>query len=753
MRKPKLSPAVKHYFKTDMKKNSRIFIICTALHLLAFPLAFAVLAFDLNNLNDIYSETISDVFFPIAFVFTAIALLMGVFIAVSNFSYLHKKHENDMIMSLPLSNRQRFFTNYFSGILTYIIPPLIALVPTLITANIAKSFDIRGYYFPLDSEIDISVTRFIIQIYIAVIAAMLMFYTITVIACVLCGTLFETILHAVIINGAIPGMIALLSYISLNKAYGVDPVTSMLPLLEKTSPIGACIGFIIRADTAFMDEKVLFGVFFAKFILWMLLFTVVYAVAAYLLYRMRKSEDVAKPYVFKAYYHVIISCITFAICAIIPNSPGLLMLPMLVIAAVVFLGFDVLTKRGFRGFKFSVVRCVSTVVGSILLILVLNNTKGFGIGDRVPNPKLVKSASINYMGVVRYCGWEYDSLTFTDDEAIEIIVNAHKDFKELDNYEQYGIFEYDKKCSYDNYDTNYTITYTLNSGVTYSRTYPVSFEQLEALVELEATEEYPKRLAEKFKEIYSNSGGISFYTPIEEKGLYIGAPMSNTGGKYTEAINKLFVNDMAKAIKTDLSERTIEQIKNPSAVHGYFNIDNTYIFVSDTDVNMLEVLRKYGIYDEELGYFVDKCDWMLHDAIAKTDKSKLSTHMMYYDYSDLGGKYFNVCEKDERLVSAYKKLVANLRPYTFTDDEFYIMRSDINQIYNDTINWVVPEEFNTEALILYSYAYDDDFDASEAFEKYRNENPDDTSCYIEEIENENEDEGDDLTYYDDNIYE
>lgn len=389
------NPAAKHYFKTGLKKNRKFFVICLILHMISFPLAFAMLSVDV--LTDNREETMFGIFTALAYVFSTIAILMGVIIAIHSFSYLHKKPETDTYMSLPLSDKQRFFSDYFSGLLTYIAPVMISSVFTFISivianavinSNPASGMSIGSIVY---DEYTISWAAVVLEVYIIAIVAMIMFYTLITLACTLCGSLFETIVHSFILNGAIPGMIALLCFVMFSRVPGVEYFSITLPIMSKTSPLGAFIGYIVCI--AIVDEVWLFP-FFIKFVLWLAAFAALYLGLAFLAYKKRKGEDVAKPYVFKGYYYGILSCMTFAICSIIPIEYGMLIIPMIVVAAVAFLAFEVITSRGFKKFGKSLIKCACTITASILLIGILDNGWGFGAGRRVPDADDVKSVCV-----------------------------------------------------------------------------------------------------------------------------------------------------------------------------------------------------------------------------------------------------------------------------------------------------------------------------------------------------------------------
>ncbi len=718
------SPAVKHYFKMDLKKNSKFFIICLALHMLSFPLLFLAITYDAMQ-SDLEYLGISEFILPLAIVLTGAAFLVGIIIAISNYSYLHKKHESDTYMSLPLSDKQRFLTNYFSGLISYVLPFLISSIFTFITAGISvatvTSDAARNNYFSYEPIIyngnTIHWFEILLVAYVLVTIGIIMFYTIAVLACTLCGSIFETIIHTVILNGAIPGMIALLTFIMFNRVPGVRFSDIMLPILSKTSPIGAAISYFMYADV--LGEEVLLLPFVVKFASWLIVFIVAYICGAYLLYKIRKAEDVAKPYVFKAYYFIIITCITFAICSAIPIYTELMIIPMVIIAFVIYLAFEVITKRGFKKFGFSLLRCVGTIAGSILLVGLLNNPWGFGIGSRVPSVNSVKSVSINYMNI-EMNSYYWETSLYTDKDAIETVIKVHeKASVRVTDEATFGEFlsNYDPESYY----SGTVITYKLKNGTTFTRAYDFSFEERKMLVNLETTDEYAENIAEYFNEeykYYENNHYIYFRFSTLFDAYNFGVNEDSWWHDENEKIYftsvdeyNSFVKDMTKAIELDLKDRTIEQIRNPRSYYGYFSIQNGNFFVYEHDENILSVLAKYGIYNTTPEREFDE---------KTVDRSVVRSMYIYYaddpydERNHNSTRYFTMNPKSDRERELMKQLVLVGVPYNFESDEVYVL----NRFGYSTI--VVPPEYEHLAKELYSYGSKEwiDWNESEYYHDY-----------------------------------
>ena len=698
------NPAAKHYFKAGLKKNRKFFVICLILHMISFPLTFTMLSIDI--VADKRDDFLFLAFFVLSCVFTAIAVLLGVIIAIQNFSYLHKKQETDTYMSLPLSDKQRFFGDYFSGLLTYIAPVIISAVFTFITFAIAVAVinanpECRMSITPLEyGEHTIGWGQLMIEIYLIAIVAMIMLYTIITLACTLCGSLFETIVHSFIINGAIPGMIALLCFVMFNRVPGVDVRKIMLPIMSKTSPLGAFIGYLNYTDL--MNEAVFLFPFFIKFWLWLAVFTVLYVVIAYLAYKKRKAEDVAKPYVFKSYYYAIISCVTFAVCAIIPIEFDILLIPMIVVAAVAFLAFELITNRGFKKFGKSLIKCALTITASILLIGILDNGWGFGIGRRVPDADDVESVTIENMEMVMGIQIDHDGVEFFEKDAIEAVITAHTkaadrvcDEREfpgiLKNYYSYDSYNWDSYYGYDYAETT-TITYKLKNGSSITREYKFTKEEREIISSVALiSKDYAKNEADEF--VRSNrtyTDGWDFYITVHDaiqKDEYTIATKVLHMDSYSMLVSEdeynTFVKEIAEAIEKDILDRTYEQIVQP---YGYCG-DIGYFAFYEYDENIFATLEKYNIHITPISEIVNRLNRIPIEEINYAGSSR----------------FFNNTVQSDRQLEIVKQLLMVVYPAERNRPSISIERlEDYSiRIRGDSFDLYIPDEYNDIAEELF----------------------------------------------------
>ena len=103
------------------------------MHLVAAPLTLVNQMAVLSTGTD---ENIQEIYAVIGVISTAIAILSGIVVAISNFSYLYKKTQVDMSLSLPMTVRGRFISDFVSGLITYLVPYIAVQILTFILAGI-----------------------------------------------------------------------------------------------------------------------------------------------------------------------------------------------------------------------------------------------------------------------------------------------------------------------------------------------------------------------------------------------------------------------------------------------------------------------------------------------------------------------------------------------------------------------------------------------------------------------------------------
>lgn len=526
----RFSPAL-HNWRQNVQGDKKLFIILSVLHLIAAPAVILAMIISIYSGKDA-SE--AEIYFVIGCITTALAGFLGIFIAAGSFSCLHNKSVVDMKLSLPMTASQRFFSNYFSGLFTYIAPFLGAQVLSLLLMAYGlifmegRTFERTVYTWDggsLNSAYTVSyvcevfseTAPALLKLILCGLLVMLMLYTVTVLITVCCGSKFESIAYTILVNVLIPLTIVCVTLSIFDTLYGINPYGIMYRIISFTSVAG---GIYAAADWASDGE--LFRTVGMNHAVWAVVYFLITAAIgalAFFLYRKRRAEQVSKPFVFKLAYYITVTCAMFCMISLLGASADVGLIPSIIITAIVYMIFEVVTNRGFKRFWLSIIKYVATFLAAFGVILVGNITGGFGAVSRVPPASSVISVEISANG---YEG-AYDMFTYAmcysrvlnddykdyfeaadgpivlkDKENIGIILDAHR--AEVDFAKRCG----DSLHYYAAKNANLVISYNLKGGRTLERSYnyydPATAD---ILSQLDLTEEYRSQIAEKYRIIIS----------------------------------------------------------------------------------------------------------------------------------------------------------------------------------------------------------------------------------------------------------
>lgn len=506
-----------HYWKCGVRSNIRLQVILTVLHLVAAP------AVILSIIIGVYTgsrdaDTYTEIYFSIGCLTTAIAGVMGISAAVTSFSCLHKRSVVDMRFSLPLTSVQRFICNYLSGLFSYLAPFFSAQIISLLMCLYGLIF-MDGKTFSYVDYTGIAVGKYVCDYFgditpvlLKLIAAgtlvMLMLYTISVFISVCCGSRVEAVVYTLLINAVIPATIILTLYSMFDDLYGVDSGAVAEKLTVFTSPAGG----IYAAATWAMNEGDIsedfnYGVWAAVYFL----ITAAIGAFALFLYKKRRAEQVSKPFVFKAAYYIIITGTIFCIYSLFYIC-DIRIVPMIIVTAVCYMIFEVAVNRGFKRFWLSIIKYIATVSAAVIIVFVGQKSEGLGAVQRVPSAWTVAYAEITYSGFYGdfplasyYSG---NGITIREPENIQIIIDAHNAL--IENYKKNKDNNFQDSRSYNSYwtysngltvDSGIGIRYKLKNGSTIVRSYNMfTVETANILGQLDLTDEYKTRIAERYKE-------------------------------------------------------------------------------------------------------------------------------------------------------------------------------------------------------------------------------------------------------------
>lgn len=731
----------KTHFKNTILENKKFLFIISVLHLIGYP----VIAFTIRYYSE-HPDNTDESYAIASCIALAIAILSGAIIAISIFNYLYKKSTVDMNLSLPLTTRQRFLSEYFAGLTIYIVPAIIGgLIGTVIL--------LTGKHELME------IVKYTIYIGSVVIIGMILYYSLTVLILSCCGSLFETILSTLLINAMIPASIYLLSYtIISNDSFGLSSNSLFLNQIFISSPIGNAAFIIYFFDNVNMYGNVNTNLY-VHWLIPTLIFTVLIVLLSYFLYKKRKAEQVSKPYVYKFIYYAILFFVTFCIISIFKVSTGssdytaqtdstpidASFFPAVMCSGIVFFIMEIISNRGFKKFWLSILKFAGTITCIYAVLLLCHATNGFGVNKYVPLESAVDTVNIdldNYYG-----NTSIYNFSVTNKHTIHDVVSLHeKVIKEKyedknTSHKEISESELDQRIKNGALATynrkNISITYYLKNGSILTREYNVSDEQMEQLYASMMTgRDYAEYCYHKLSYSFAfrvendkNARNIEIYNKINQK-------ISTT---------KLTVDEFSKLIKAYKND-----IENMSADSFYTDkiigtIDLEYP-IRESFINTLNFLEEYcniSIDDFEVTSLGDNNAVAIFKDVVQIVTGNYDEYCYYNSYAQSSkpsytilSKYISLCNNSPTSVAEYSR--DSIVNEIVNKKEFIDLLNNASVYYdNDEIGGIIV--VNNQILYL-SPEY------KERVEKLYNQQPellywDNMNVFV--------DENDNLNYYDD----
>ncbi len=423
-----------------VKQNQKMTIVTCILYLLGIPLVIAAGMFEVideSREHPLYIQN-TEMYAVLGILFLGIAVFMGMFAAILSFTELHKKSRVDMLYALPLTGRQRFFSDYIGGCLMYIIPYLISVIlGWIVIFCMAPFVNWQGTEYTFGTFMAEAGKMYAMATF-GLLALMLLYYTLSVFVTVCCGTLFESIYTNILLNCLIPGTLALvLAIISDEVGLGFE---DMWQVVGFTSPIGGLIYLILLlagevdgisnfASNAYQFAATQNGAAHAmlptylRWIFIILLLTAVLLIVAWQLYVRRKAEDVGKPFIYVAAYYVMLTLVTVLIMCMLKSGEESIG-PVLILSAIVYFVMEVIRRRGFKRFWLSLITYAATILVSIAGFSLVVATGCFGRVSYVPAALGVKSVVLEFEDVNNN-RFDY-MLEYTDADIISGVTELHR---------------------------------------------------------------------------------------------------------------------------------------------------------------------------------------------------------------------------------------------------------------------------------------------------------------------------------------
>lgn len=636
----KYAPSV-HNGLWNVRSCAKIILIIAVLHLIAAP---AVLISAMYNITNCISSRPSESVIYIAAGATLFAGALGILIAFMNFGCLYNKNKADMYLSAPLSMKQRFLSDYLSGLASYIIPFIAAQIPTLILFAVGHfGFDGKEFTLievingePIESQYTCYFFGVIFPKYcrIAVggILAMIMLYTLTVLVMTCCGAFFDGIVHTVLIN-VFSFFAFLLTYAAFYSAdFIMDLNRFFFPMISWTSPAGAIAMLVVGAADSDMNMFDYVNVPLWEWALGVIANIAVTFALAYHFYRKRRAEQITKPIVFRWIYSLMMTLMLITVITGFFHSEFIVgfvnkkhIFTVLFVAFLAYMLLEIISNRGLKKLWKGAVRFALTAAACIACITLLISTRLFGAEYYVPSADDVEKIYLGYGGTYSeniypnftyYSGDGSDGSVFVieDRDNIENIIAAQQisasvEKNAVENGGTNGWLEWLRENSEPYQIRDFSVCCVLKSGRRVTRAYRiVTSETAKYLMNIDDSDEYKKQAAQNLKnrfipynelyeerirdeEMWGNLGGVEnvsvdlyLYTPVNLSGYY------GAGAKKVK-MNESFYNELRDAIAADRANLTADEYYRPCSDRKYSLCINGVFWGLEVDGSWTETMK------------------------------------------------------------------------------------------------------------------------------------------------------------------
>ena len=419
------------------------------------------------------------------------------------------------------------------------------------------------------------------------------------------GSTFEALFSIVAVNIMIP-LFIFLTWMNIVEAahFGLD-ISSVVNnyTFFTTSPVGV-FGFVIAYLDRYSDaiyasaEDMQFETnaysfvnsMYFNFVVRSLLVIAVIVFITFLLYKHRKAEDVSKPYVYNAFYYIIMSVVIYSILtAMMMTELDSAIVAALIISGIIWFVMEVIRRRGFKRFWTAFIGFAAVSAAVIGVIKIIDYTDGLGRAKYIPSASYVSDVEVDIFGndFINY------DFTLHDQQIIKDAIKLNTEM--VDRHYKFGEFEYklsdykinqpdgtysDEELSGYDVDTQeIKIKYYTRSGSAIIRRYYVPSEMLtDICCDICTNKEYAEKETKliylqslrkdgKYGEEYCrykpDEATYCIFDLTDKLGMSNGLDLTLEEGK-----------ELVNAIYKDYAEMTAEDLKNSDY---YCNIDSMII--------------------------------------------------------------------------------------------------------------------------------------------------------------------------------
>lgn len=532
----------------SVKRTAGLTVLMTVFMLLFCP-GYVLMHIN-NRLNLLSSsifnfDNIAPTVISAVTVITCAAAVLYLFI---NFAFLYSRSSSDFFHSLPFKRTGLLASRFFASIVPVFFP--MALTYAAMGGILALDY--------VEGSIRLVLTGFIYNILILIMCA-----AFTMIFIVCAGSIFDLIISFVTFNIGVIIIQFINSSLCQEYLWGYPWETEYKLLLFSSPFYYAFVGSysLINGETEYVDS-------YAVFTLKLILITLLSLIAAFLLYKRRKSEKSGVSYAYKFIYIV---------CALVVGVVGAYLIGALfadgeinlifwifsvVGGLLTAVTFGAINDRGFKTVKKSLIIGGCSVV--FLAVTALTLWSGFfGYSTRIPSAERVKSATVSFVG---------SNIEFKDPN---LVIKLHGEIAENGaETEEYQ---------------DISVSYELKKGGSFKRAFYVDLgDYIDTLLEIYKSDENKESIRKRFDSFTENNLAISVYSDEDSvEGLYL------TPAELTR-LKEAYLNDIPGATADSITGGLYYTVDISGFDKDYDYLRESF-YVEDGFKNTIEVIKSLNL--------------------------------------------------------------------------------------------------------------------------------------------------------------
>lgn len=378
--------------------------------------------------------------FMLAILAAIVSIVMFTVISAKSYKFYHDRAVMDTLGCLPLSYRDRFWGDYFSGFCANMISfiPFAAIsfiFTTFMNGPARKLKDVTSvgtvaYYLP----------KYMRKILISLLIIYISIHAVTTFVTSCCGKLGSSVIFSFVAMFIMPGLFVSYGMCGFSAVLGIDVTDTIAERSGMFPPFGLLISKILRyfgkENRDGIDLfKMSFSIESLGNVIAMILITAAFIVGAYFVGKYRKAENAEQSFVYGGVYHVIsltlIAMIIGFMVYLFPSESGELdsqtILKAGALSFFVYVALELSNKKGIKDFWKTILRYAGVFAASFGLIFIMKSTDGFGVWRNVPSADKVSEVRVKGDYFFSEFGAMYqEEYIYRAKESVSGIIEEHK---------------------------------------------------------------------------------------------------------------------------------------------------------------------------------------------------------------------------------------------------------------------------------------------------------------------------------------